>query len=299
MMTNLKSVCDIPTMKTPEEQKAEYDKLYNLLNRLSSKSEEVPLAAILNGTAEVPFAPVSEPKRKKDATPRREGSVLSFLFPNDPSLKETEVSLTDSNSEQVQIPARNANLKNEIEEPAGRPAAKESQTRPGIASPEKCEIEPEIQTHSTSLSPFELVKPESDTLLESMMSKNTRKHVQKAPKPPKEKPPKEPKPPKEQKPPKEPRRARASLPRVFVLEEPLLSSSIPAPSSVPLSTEELPVSLYVEDIMKQAITGEFPHQCRFCKTMFSSGGQHQMHYYQAAACNRNAIQEFHRIFQSK
>lgn len=133
------------------------------------------------------------------------------------------------------------------------------------------------------------------------MTKKTRKPPQKEPKPPKEKPPKEPKSPKEPKPPKEPRRARATaaLPRVFVLEEPLLSPPISAPSSVPSSTDELPVSLYLEDIMIRAITGEFSHQCRFCKTLFSSSGQHRMHYYHASACNRNAIQEVRQMFLSK
>ena len=183
MITYLKSVCDIHTMKTPEEQKAEYDRLYNLLHRLSSKSEEpVPLSTILNGTAEV-SAPVNEPKRKKAAAPpRKDGSVLSFLFPTDAILKERDVSPTSSDSEQVQIPARNANLKNEIEEPAGRSAAEESQTRSEIASPEKCEFGLEIQTHSPSLGSFELVKIGEISVLESMMAKNTRKPAQKAPK---------------------------------------------------------------------------------------------------------------------
>jgi hypothetical protein len=54
----------------------------------------------------------------------------------------------------------------------------------------------------------------------------------------------------------------------------------------------MPIQLFVEDILMKTITGDNPHQCRFCKEQFESGAQHQMHFYQSRICNRFAHHEF-------
>jgi hypothetical protein len=61
-------------------------------------------------------------------------------------------------------------------------------------------------------------------------------------------------------------------------------------STKPHST--MPIHLFVEDILMKMITGDKPHQCRFCKEQFESSAQHQMHFYQSRICNRFAHHEF-------
>jgi hypothetical protein len=54
----------------------------------------------------------------------------------------------------------------------------------------------------------------------------------------------------------------------------------------------MPIQLLVEDILMKTITGDKPHQCRFCNEQFESSAQHQMHFYQSRICNRFAHHEF-------
>ena len=54
----------------------------------------------------------------------------------------------------------------------------------------------------------------------------------------------------------------------------------------------MPIHLFVEDILMKTITGDKPHQCRFCKEQFENSAQHQMHFYQSRICNRFAHHEF-------
>lgn len=57
------------------------------------------------------------------------------------------------------------------------------------------------------------------------------------------------------------------------------------------SHSTMPIHLFLEDILMKTITGDKPHQCRFCNEQFESSAQHHMHFYQSRICNRFAHYE--------
>ena len=57
------------------------------------------------------------------------------------------------------------------------------------------------------------------------------------------------------------------------------------------------IHLLVNDILEKAISiNEL--QCKFCKSTFTNTGNHHKHFNTATVCNRLAIQEFKKLFNS-
>jgi len=50
--------------------------------------------------------------------------------------------------------------------------------------------------------------------------------------------------------------------------------------------------ILLEKYLQKIINGDKPHQCKYCKTIFSSTSNHHTHYHNFIACNRMAILDF-------
>lgn len=52
------------------------------------------------------------------------------------------------------------------------------------------------------------------------------------------------------------------------------------------------IHMLVEEYLHQIITGDKPHQCKYCKNVFTNTSNHHKHYHAFVSCNRMALLDF-------
>ena len=269
---------------------------------------------------------IKRPTFKKETPSWKDGSVLSFLFKGSPTVQPTHfekrtgpkglkalkaAKAKAKKAAKSETPVQEQTPKNALQEDdkekTVQEAGAESPSAPpfGNELPEKTDFESSIQTREPSTQIAESQKqsynvlqsaPHNHPITETMKGRytHTRKNTKAGA-------------PKRGRPPRPIQVLTIDIPpptcdacvQTFPSEAAyhshressvLCQQWLNLESTKPHST--MPIHLFVEDILMKTITGDKPHQCRFCNEQFEGSAQHHMHFYQSRICNRFAHYEF-------